>query len=362
MGLLYNKVLEVVEDARNCYIDGSTHVYNDEEFTRMMLRDGCFILFFIECIARANNKVFLNSEYLGALGFANVSRDILLLENQIPFVVLEVLFDFRFPDKGEEILNRFFNYLNYGEELTNSKILLHSLGRDDEVVKMYEEIEAPAVNIYMFNHLRRGIEKHCTSRYKTWAAELITVYFSSPWKTVALLVATAILVTSFLQTYFAIRPLSDDSHEDFVKLLKRCSHFQCCKLYSHGETYADFFGKERQMPIHFNREMDDNRADARELIRLIAEVEEHMNHMAALIREVEIFTGSILAVEGSERQMPIHFNREMDDNRADARELIRLIAEVEEHMNHMAALIREVEIFTGSILAVEGSGVRVINA
>ncbi|GKA91190.1 UPF0481 protein-like protein, partial [Tanacetum coccineum] len=106
------------------------------------------------------------------------------------------------------------------KELRNSKILLHSLGRDDEVVKTYEEIEAPAVNIYMFNHLRRGIEKHCNSRYKTWAAQLITVYFSSPWKTVALLVATAILVTSFLQTYFAIRPLSDDSHEDFVKLLK----------------------------------------------------------------------------------------------------------------------------------------------
>ncbi|GKC33358.1 UPF0481 protein-like protein [Tanacetum coccineum] len=114
------------------------------------------------------------------------------------------------------------------KELRNSKILLHSLGRDDEVVKTYEEIEAPAVNIYMFNHLRRGIEKHCNSRYKTWAAQLITVYFSSPWKTVALLVATAILVTSFLQTYFAIRPLSDDSQrkKDFVKLLKRCSHFQ----------------------------------------------------------------------------------------------------------------------------------------
>ncbi|GJW34759.1 UPF0481 protein-like protein [Tanacetum coccineum] len=113
MGLLYNKVLEVVEDARNCYIDGSTDVYNDEEFSRMMLHDGCFILFFIECIARANNKVFLNTEYLGALGFANVSRDILLLENQIPFVVLEVLLDFRFPDKGEEVYVYVYEYIVY---------------------------------------------------------------------------------------------------------------------------------------------------------------------------------------------------------------------------------------------------------
>ncbi|PWA52724.1 hypothetical protein CTI12_AA273390 [Artemisia annua] len=377
MDFLFNRVFEVIHDARNCYIDGSTDDYNDEEFSRMMLRDGCFILFFMECISCANNKALLNCEYLGALGFANVARDIFLLENQIPFVVLEVLMDLRFHDKGEEILNGFFNYLNYGEviiknekvlekkqplhllelyrsyfislsaslglgstrhgklrrwakeidtsedynyvkrnrsfasvmelkakgvflrctydesshedikfhshfcygelelvrravssntkaiylnmiayemcphnpndlrvstyirvmkslviqrddvkELRNSNILLHSLGRDEEVVRMYGEIEAPAVNIYMFNQLRRGIEKHCTTRYKTWAAELITVYFSSPWKTLALLVATAILFTSFLQTYFSIKPPSDDLHGEIMKLLKRCSNFQ----------------------------------------------------------------------------------------------------------------------------------------
>ncbi|GJT11204.1 hypothetical protein Tco_0858246 [Tanacetum coccineum] len=47
---------------------------------------------------------------------------------------------------------------------------------------------------------------------------------------------------------------------------------------------------ERQMLVHFERERDANRADERELIRLIAEVEERMKHRAALIREVEILT------------------------------------------------------------------------
>ncbi|KAF5802281.1 hypothetical protein HanXRQr2_Chr06g0257731 [Helianthus annuus] len=356
---LYDKVSEVVHDARKCYIEGSTDAYNDEEFNLMMLRDGCF--------------------YFGALGFANVARDIFLLENQIPFVVLEVLLKLKFPDdKGEDILNGFFNYLNYGEvvirdekvlgnkqplhllelyrsyfislsaslalglpktsimgrrrskdkdaaedynyikrnrsfasvtelkakgiflkcahdesknegikfdsrfcygelvlvrrvvspntkaiylnmiayemcplnpndfristylrvmkslviqrddvkELRNNGILIHSLGRDEDVVKMYDEIEAPAVNLYMFHQLRRKIETHCNSMYKTWVAELITVYFSSPWKTVALLVATAILFTSFLQTYFTIRPFPDDSNENIVKLLRQCIHFK----------------------------------------------------------------------------------------------------------------------------------------
>ncbi|KAD3068351.1 hypothetical protein E3N88_36231 [Mikania micrantha] len=374
MGFLYNKVFQVVDDARKCYIGGSTDGYNDEEFTRMMLRDGCFVLFYIDCISSGNNKILLNNEYLGALGFANVTRDIFLLENQIPFVVLEVLLALNFPeDKGENILNKFFNYLNYGEvmvreekvlnnkqplhllelyrsyfislaaslglgstrshkwrprhkesktaedynyvkrnrsfasvmelkakgiflkrtqnessnedikflshccygelelvkravssntkaiylnmiayemcahnpndfristyirvmkslivqrddvkELRNNNIMLHSLGRDEEVVKMYDEIEAPAVNLYMFNQLRREIERHCNSKYKTWAAELITVHFSSPWKTVALFVASAILFTSFLQTYFTINPLPDDSNGDVMKLLRQC--------------------------------------------------------------------------------------------------------------------------------------------
>ncbi|KAI3694515.1 hypothetical protein L1987_77482 [Smallanthus sonchifolius] len=378
IAFLYNKVFEVVHDARKCYIDGSTYAYSDEQFCQMMLRDGCFILFFIECISSQNNKLMLYNEYLGALGFANVARDMFLLENQIPFVVLKVLLKLKFPDdKGEDVLNGFFNYLNYGEvvtrdekvlknkhplhllelyrsyfislsashalgsnrtssmgrrrkekdavedynyikrnrsfvsvtelkakgiflkcahdesrnegikfysrlcygelvlvrravssntkaiylnmiayemcphnpndfristylrvmksliiqrddvkELRNNGILIHSLGRDEDVVHMYDEIEAPAVNLYMFHQLRRGIEKHCNNKCKTWVAELITIYFSSPWKTVALLVAAAILVTSFLQTYFTIRPVPDETSEDIVKLLRQCIHLK----------------------------------------------------------------------------------------------------------------------------------------
>ncbi|KAJ0566759.1 hypothetical protein HanPSC8_Chr06g0248751 [Helianthus annuus] len=352
---LYNKVFEVVHDARNCYIDGSTDAYNDEEFSRMMLRDGCFVLFFIECISYAKNKMLLNNEYLGALGFANVTRDIFLLENQLPFVVLKVLLELRFPsDKGEDILNRFFNYLKYGEvftkdekvlgnkqplhllelyrsyfillpvslglvsiglfsakstkiwsdddynyvkrnrnfpsatelksqwiflrraldkdiafysrccygvfelptravststkviflnmiayelcahnpndfrvstyikimktlivknddvkELTKKNIMIHSLGHDEQVVKMYDEIDVPAVNLYMFSQFRQVINSHLDNKYKTWAGELITDYFGSPWKMLGLLTAAAILFTTFLQTYFGAKQLPD---------------------------------------------------------------------------------------------------------------------------------------------------------
>ncbi|KAD5317477.1 hypothetical protein R6Q59_032832 [Mikania micrantha] len=346
---LYDKVFEVVPDARRCYIDGSTDAYNDEELNRMMLHDGCFILFMIE--STGNNKSHLVFEYLGSVELSNIMCDLFLLENQIPFVVLQVLLELKFPaDKGEDVLNKFFNFLKYGElvirgpkvlenrqplhllelyrscfisastslgrsgkfrrwieeneydedfynyvkrnrwfasatelkakwiflneskkedmkfifhrfygefklarravathtkaiylnmiayemcphnpndfrvstyllvmkalvirdkdvkELRHKHILVHGLGRDKEVASMFDEIEVLAVNFYMYNLLRGGIERLHENKYKTWVAELVSEYFSSPWKTMGLLVATAILLTSFLQTYFAIHP------------------------------------------------------------------------------------------------------------------------------------------------------------
>ncbi|XP_076958155.1 UPF0481 protein At3g47200-like [Bidens hawaiensis] len=354
---LYNKVFEVVHDARKCYMDGSTDSYTDKEFSQMMLHDACFVLFYIECLSHRHEIIFLNADHLGAIGVINISRDILLLENQIPFVILEVLLKLKYPDdKGENILNGFFNYLNYGEvmilkdknvleytqqplhllelyrsyfislfalhspssgrspemskimqelkpgenynyvklsrsfasvtqlksrwiylrrvsdestsdmefksyrwsgefklahraissytkaiylnmiayemcprnpndfrvstylrvmkslitqredvrELRHNNILVHCLGSDEEVAKMYDEIEVPAVNLYMFHHIRQEIEKLHDTKYKMWFAELTTDYFGSPWKAAGLLVGCAILVTAFVQTYFTI--------------------------------------------------------------------------------------------------------------------------------------------------------------
>ncbi|PWA52725.1 hypothetical protein CTI12_AA273400 [Artemisia annua] len=337
---VYNKVFEVIHEARKCYIDGSTSNYNDEEFNLMMLRDGCLIMHFIESVAHRNKLFFLTNEYMGAYGFGDIIRDMFLLENQIPFVVLHVLLELRFANEAEEMLKRFFNYLNTrdplmmnekildmkqsihllelyrsyfiyldasyhksiaeisyalrkrkftsvmdikdrgifvkcnkkestskadmefhshccsGElkivsravsdytkamylnmiayemcphtpndfrvstyvsimkslivtnddvkELQRHNIIIHLLSSNEEVVKMYDDIEAPIVNVYMFAKLKGGMMRY---RKKTWLTELFTLYFSSPWKVIALLVATAVLFTGFVQTYYTIWPL-----------------------------------------------------------------------------------------------------------------------------------------------------------
>ncbi|KAK9075869.1 hypothetical protein SSX86_004198 [Deinandra increscens subsp. villosa] len=130
IALLYEKVYEVVHDARKCYIDGSTDAYTDHEFNQMMLRDACFILSLIENVSLASDKIFLNSEYLGYIGLANAIPDLFVLENQIPFVVLQVLLKLKFPDdEGEDVLNRFFNYLNYGEVVVRNEKVLNNKHR-----------------------------------------------------------------------------------------------------------------------------------------------------------------------------------------------------------------------------------------
>ncbi|KAB5514076.1 hypothetical protein DKX38_027982 [Salix brachista] len=66
----YKTVVDVVEEARRCYVeDGSVELDDMTEFTKMMFLD------------------------------ALVARDILLLENQLPFLVLWPLMNLRFGDE-----------------------------------------------------------------------------------------------------------------------------------------------------------------------------------------------------------------------------------------------------------------------
>ncbi|RVW92190.1 hypothetical protein CK203_027139 [Vitis vinifera] len=98
---LYNKVVKAVGDARKCYKEGSTDELDDREFAMMMFLDGCFILQFISCSTDKDKKMNIKSHNV-----AFVRRDLFLLENQLPFLVLEALM---LPKKDEwlEKINNF---------------------------------------------------------------------------------------------------------------------------------------------------------------------------------------------------------------------------------------------------------------
>ncbi|KAK2995072.1 hypothetical protein RJ640_028242 [Escallonia rubra] len=138
---LCERVLAMVDIARSCYVEGSTDAYDDEEFSRMMLLDACFILTIIcsktfEKMRMENEKprtkgtqkdkktshysigdieddygLELYREHLGALGWINIFRDMFLLENQVPYEVLRVLLNFRIDNvnRQEKTMNCFID-------------------------------------------------------------------------------------------------------------------------------------------------------------------------------------------------------------------------------------------------------------
>ncbi|CAK9159332.1 unnamed protein product [Ilex paraguariensis] len=119
----YNKVVELADNARNCYLEGSTDAFTHEEFAQMLFLDGCFILCVIECIAYGN--VDLAKIIIGHLGLFTSSRvlaEMFLLENQLPFLVLWNLAKIKFQgDAGEQMIDSFIYHVTSTIPLSQSR-------------------------------------------------------------------------------------------------------------------------------------------------------------------------------------------------------------------------------------------------
>ncbi|KAF9619814.1 hypothetical protein IFM89_009565 [Coptis chinensis] len=102
------------EKARKCYSEPTDHLDRDK-FIEMMVVDGLFILELFGKSAgvakyRNNDTIFNN-----IWGMPSVVRDLILLENQLPMIVLDCLFEVVKESLGGHSLNkltlRFFNQL-----------------------------------------------------------------------------------------------------------------------------------------------------------------------------------------------------------------------------------------------------------
>ncbi|KAM0046873.1 hypothetical protein Hdeb2414_s0009g00321691 [Helianthus debilis subsp. tardiflorus] len=87
--MLYKKLGEshMVQELRDYYEEGSTTKYSNKDFTKMMLLDSCFILHFIKSLLKDEGLEELYDENPNLLWL--VYHDLLLLQNQIPFKVLQ---------------------------------------------------------------------------------------------------------------------------------------------------------------------------------------------------------------------------------------------------------------------------------
>ncbi|XP_030962886.1 putative UPF0481 protein At3g02645 isoform X1 [Quercus lobata] len=96
------------------------------------------------------------------------------------------------------------------KELRSKRILLNVAGSDEEMFKFFKEIAPVGIqDVSIYKNVRHDIEKHCRSKIRTWAAEITYKYFRNPWSALGLFAAVAVVVLSFVQTYFTIYPVKD---------------------------------------------------------------------------------------------------------------------------------------------------------
>ncbi|CAI9287706.1 unnamed protein product [Lactuca saligna] len=97
----YLGAANMVKELRGFYEEKSTDHLSDKEFTTMMLMDGCFILYYI---------LFIYGEKPGSCRelrshqIVLINRDLFLLENQIPFKVLNNVMDLMKLDRRDKFL------------------------------------------------------------------------------------------------------------------------------------------------------------------------------------------------------------------------------------------------------------------
>ncbi|KAJ8570411.1 hypothetical protein K7X08_037383 [Anisodus acutangulus] len=222
---LYKKVKNIMPNVRECYADEFIKDYSDEEFAQMMFLDGCFILHYIHCLVTGNYKQLkMKSRDIGL-----IIHDLFLLENQLPFEVLQVLMssmelrragidfglgkshrlsDIKFnsfhcsalltpplividdateslflnlvayealPDTPDDFgityYHCFMSSLIYNvedvKELRSKGILLNFLGPDQQVADLFKELARDLVpNPYAFDDVKVKIEKQCRNKGK----------------------------------------------------------------------------------------------------------------------------------------------------------------------------------------------------
>ncbi|KAE8702466.1 Tetratricopeptide repeat (TPR)-like superfamily protein [Hibiscus syriacus] len=98
---LFGKVMEEIQDLRNCYKPNEIEVYDDEKLAWMLFIDGCAVL----CYGLKGDFEKLNTK-VDRLVFAQL--DLFLLENQIPYRVLQILINSAIePEKWKQSITDF---------------------------------------------------------------------------------------------------------------------------------------------------------------------------------------------------------------------------------------------------------------
>ncbi|KAI6682389.1 hypothetical protein NL676_036270 [Syzygium grande] len=96
-------------DARRCYMEEFYDI-NTDEFVKMIVLDGCFIVELMSLYHESNQdeegQFVEESIFATRLMLPNITRDLLMLENQLPMFVLQEIFNLTTFDQNATPLNK----------------------------------------------------------------------------------------------------------------------------------------------------------------------------------------------------------------------------------------------------------------
>lgn len=169
---LIEAVSKLVEDIRDSY---SESLYNDDDLLgrkkliEMMVLDGCFILMLFLAVAGRvryyeieNDPIFVIPWILPA-----IRSDLLLLENQVPFFLLQTILKRSKIEESTSGLNKFtFNFFNYALQKPNEFWLKHHKLEANHILDLIRKIFMPDIpkEEKEANHLLDMIRKFCMRR------------------------------------------------------------------------------------------------------------------------------------------------------------------------------------------------------
>ncbi|XP_042505587.1 UPF0481 protein At3g47200-like [Macadamia integrifolia] len=241
----YVKTMKQIEErTRQCYSESIST--NSDEFVTMMLFDGCFMLEFLlrnlPLEPSHREDPVSSTDWLSSA----LKCDFILLENQLPFFVLECLYKltkemdtipslkfFAFPFLiGQSLLRNMIcfeqlhcvapRYITDNASLLDSFIdsakdvillrehgIIKSLLGDHEQVsllfnKLVKEVNIDAGDFY-FSDICQDLNAYYRVIWHSWKANLRHTYFNTPWSVISVLAAAVLLVLTLLQTTFTIK-------------------------------------------------------------------------------------------------------------------------------------------------------------
>ncbi|KAK3416824.1 hypothetical protein EUGRSUZ_H02583 [Eucalyptus grandis] len=221
--------------ARDCYAEAVD--LSQENFLAMMLIDGLFLveLFRKNSIKelRDEDDPVMKEDWIRFC----LPRDLVLLENQIPFLILEELYGLtKGPEEHSELIDVATRYLNFQhrpsgevnymtdyvtfmdclidsstdvELLRAAGIIKNYMGDDEAVAQMFNKMgDYVTLSNFYYDDIFRRLNAHCKKRWNRSMAKLRREHLHSPWALLSISAATMLLLLTVAQTvltYLAYR-------------------------------------------------------------------------------------------------------------------------------------------------------------